>query len=244
MNIPRIIGHRGSPRAAPENTLASFRQAALEGARWIEFDAALTIDNRVVIFHDDTLERTSDGVGRVAEMPLDAIGALDAGSWFDEVYKGEPIPTLEETLETLATLRLGFNMELKVDPGREVDLATIALPVAKDCWPKSASTPLISSFSMQAVAAAKEILADWPRGLIFDQRPADWEKLGQTMELTAFNANHEYLTQEAVAEMNEAGYTVLGYTVNELERAHELFSWGVSAIFTDMPGKLLKAFPT
>ena len=244
MNIPRIIAHRGSPRAAPENTLSSFRQAALEGAQWVEFDAALTIDDRVIVFHDDTVERTTDGVGRVAELPLDAIGALDAGSWFDEVYKNEPVPTLEETLETLTSLSLGFNMELKVDPGREVNLAATALPIVMDCWPESAPAPLISSFSLQAVATSKEIFPGWPRGMVFDQRPMDWAELGETMNLTSFNANHEYLTQEIVTEMRDAGYAVLGYTVNDPDRARELFSWGVDSIFTDVPGILLRALPT
>lgn len=244
MNIPRVIAHRGSPRTAPENTLASFRRAATDGAQWIEFDAALTIDNRVVIFHDATLDRTSDGVGLVAETPFDAISALDAGGWFSPEYEGEPIPTLEETLETLSTLGLGFNMELKVDQGREVDLATNALPIAKDCWPKNAPTPLISSFSLQAIAAAKETLEEWPRGLIFDHRPTDWADLGEAMKLTTLNGNHQHFTLDSVSEMRNAGYTVLGYTVNEPARATELFSWGVNAIFTDVPEVMVKAFPT
>ena len=241
MQIPRIIAHRGSPRTAPENTLASFRQAAAEGAQWVEFDAALTIDERVIIFHDDTLERTSDGAGLVAETPFDAINALDAGSWFAPEFQGEPVPTLEETLETLASLGLGFNIELKVDPGREVILATSALPIAKDCWPKNSPVPLISSFSLQAIAAAKEVVGEWPRGMIFDRRPKDWTDLGKAMELTTFNGNHRHFTQKSVSEMRDEGYAVLGYTVNEPARAAELFSWGVDAIFTDVPKIMMEA---
>jgi glycerophosphoryl diester phosphodiesterase len=244
VDIPRIIAHRGSPRAAPENTLASFRRAAEDGARWVEFDAALTIDNRVIIFHDDALERTSDGIGLVAETPFDAISALDAGGWFGPEFRGEPVPTLEETLETLSSLALGFNMELKVDRGREVDLAACALPIARDCWPKDAPIPLISSFSLQAIAAAKELFSAWPRGLIFDQRPADWAELGKTVELATFNGNHQHFTKPIVSEMRDEGYAVLSYTVNDPERAAELFSWGVDAVFTDAPKDMLKAFPS
>lgn len=244
MDIPRIIAHRGSPRAAPENTLASFRRASADGARWVEFDAALTVDNRVIVFHDDSLERTSDGIGLVAEAPFDTVSALDAGGWFAPEYRGEPIPTLEETLELLASLGLGFNMELKIDPGREVNLATCALPIARDCWPMDTPVPLISSFSLQAVAAAKELLNTWPRGLIFDQRPADWADLGKAMELATFHGNHQHLTQSIVAEMRDEGYAVLSYTVNDPTRATELFSWGVDAVFTDVPKDMLKAFPS
>ena len=94
--FPRIIAHRGSPRAAPENTLASFRQAATEGASFVEFDAALTADNRVVVFHDDDLDRTSDGHGPLAETLFEATQALDAGSWFAPAFKGELIPLDDE----------------------------------------------------------------------------------------------------------------------------------------------------
>ena len=202
---------------------------------------ALTADNRVIVFHDDTLERTSDGVGLVAETPFDAISALDAGGWFAPEYRGTPIPTLEETLETLAALDLGFNMELKVDPGREVELAAHALPIVSACWPADAPVPLISSFSRQAVATAKEAACQWPRGLIFDQRPDDWVKVGQILELTTLNGNHQHFTHEYVAEMRGAGYVVLAYTVNDPAWAAELFSWGVDAVFTDVPGDMLKA---
>lgn len=242
MEIPRIVAHRGSPRTTPENTLASFRQAAAEGAQWVEFDAALSVDNRVVIFHDEMLERTSDGAGLLCEAPFDTLSSLDAGSWFSPEFRGEPIPTLEETLETLTDLGIGFNMELKVDPGREVDLAAYALPIADACWPSDVPHPLISSFSRQAIAAAKETLPKWSRGLIFDRRPDDWVEIGRTLELTTLHGNHQHLTVDAVSEMRSAGYMVLAYTVNDPMRATALFSWGVEAIFTDIPDIMLKAF--
>jgi len=241
VNIPRVIAHRGSPRKAPENTLASFRMAAADGATWVEFDAALTFDSRVVIFHDDSLERTTDGEGLLSQTPFDALGALDAGGWFAPQFRGEPIPTLEEALETLAGLGLGFNMELKVDPGREVDLAALALPIVAACWPKSVPVPLVSSFSRQAIAAAKEAQPDWPRGLIFDDRPEDWLEVAQALELATLNANHQHLTKESVAAMRGAGFAVLAYTVNDADRADELFSWGVQSVFTDIPDILLKS---
>ena len=238
--LPRIIAHRGSPRTAPENTLASFRQAAAEGAKWVEFDAALTADHRVVVFHDDGLDRTSDGVGLLAETSFDALMALDAGGWYGPAFRGETIPTLEETLELFAALGLGFNMELKADQGREVELASIALPIALDCWSKVHPTPLISSFSRKAVAAAKEVAPQWPRGLLFDRLPEDWTDVGKTLELASLNGNHMHLSREQVMEVRGAGYALAAYTVNEPARAEMLFSWGVDALFTDIPGDMLK----
>jgi glycerophosphoryl diester phosphodiesterase len=242
LKIPRIIGHRGSPRTAPENTLASFRKAAADGVAWVEFDAALTADNRVVVFHDDALNRTSDGDGLLAETDFEVVAALDAGSWFAPAFTGEIIPTLEEALDLLMQLGLGFNMELKTDQGREVDLAAEALPIALDCWHDGLPLPLITSFSRQAVAAAKEIAPDWPRGLLFDHLPGDWVAIAQTLELTTLNANQKHLTHEQVMEMTGDGYKVLAYTVNEPARAETLFNWGVEAIFTDIPAEMLAIF--
>ena len=240
--FPRIIAHRGSPRAAPENTLASFRQAATEGASFVEFDAALTADNRVVVFHDDDLDRTSDGHGPLAETLFEATQALDAGSWFAPAFKGELIPTLEEALELFAVLGLGFNIELKTDPGREVQLAEVALPIAAGCWPDHLPTPVISSFSRQAVAAAKEVLPAWPRAMLFDRLPGDWAEVGKSLGAISLNANQKHLTREQVMEVRGRGFAVMAYTVNEPSRAETLFGWGVDAIFTDIPGEMLKKF--
>jgi glycerophosphoryl diester phosphodiesterase len=240
--FPRIIGHRGSPRAAPENTLASFRRAAADGAKWVEFDASLTLDSRVVVFHDDALDRTSDGAGLMAESTFESLAALDAGSWFGPDFKGEMIPTLEEALEVFAALGLGFNMELKTDSGREVELAAAAMPIAQACWPSDLPAPLISSFSRQAVAAAKDLAPQWPRAFLFDRLPDDWMQIGKDLALASFNANQKNLTREQVMEVRGAGYAVMAYTVNEVARAETLFGWGVDAIFTDVPGEMLRVF--
>lgn len=238
---PRIIAHRGSPRAAPENTLASFRKAAAEGARWVEFDAALTSDRRVVVFHDDALDRTSDGSGLLAETSFEQLAALDAGSWFSPAFRGEMIPTLEEALELFASLGLGFNMELKTDVGREIELAEIALPVAVATWPAASPTPLVSSFSRQALAAAKDVAPHWPRAFLFDRLPEDWRHIAATLDVVSLNANQKHLTREQVMELRGAGYAVMAYTVNDIARARELFGWDLDAIFTDVPGEMLAA---
>lgn len=237
-----MIGHRGSPRAAPENTLASFRQAARDGATWVEFDVSLTLDGRAVIFHDDDLDRTSDGTGPLALMPFDAVLNLDAGSWFSPDFAGEPVPTLEQALDLFAELGLGFNMEIKPDPGREVETAEIALTIASDCWPATAPLPLISSFSRLSVATAKEVQPGWPRDLLFDRVTEDWKDLGAQLGVISFGANHQHLSESSVGAMQEAGYGVMAYTVNDLARAKTLKAWGVDAIFTDIPAEMLKAF--
>ncbi len=110
---PRIVAHRGLLRHAPENTLANFR-ACLALRLGFEFDVRRTQDGQLVCLHDDTVERTTDGTGRVAELTLAAIRELDAGSWFDPRFAGEPVPTVEEILKLVAESRQN-NILIAVD---------------------------------------------------------------------------------------------------------------------------------
>ncbi|MBI3536498.1 MAG: hypothetical protein HY070_02885, partial [Chloroflexi bacterium] len=112
MNRPLIIAHRGASAEAPENTLAAFTRAFELGADGIELDVTLTKDNIPVVIHDDTVNRTTNARGVVSEMLLAEIKQLDAGSWKDAKYRGEKIPTLEETLRAIPTTKI-VNIELK-----------------------------------------------------------------------------------------------------------------------------------
>jgi len=242
MDLPRIIAHRGASAVAPENTLAAFRAAADAGARWVEFDVSLTSDGRPVVFHDDRLDRTSDGTGLLAETSFETLKHLDAGSWFGAGFAGEMIPTLEEVLETLAALGLGFNMEIKPDRGREEETAHVALAATAADWPQDAAPPLISSFSRGAVAVARDEQPQWPRSLLFDSRPLDWREIGAELKLSAFGGNQQHLDGSQVAEIKAAGYRLTAYTVNTPERASLMFGWGVDGIFTDTPGTMVPLF--
>jgi glycerophosphoryl diester phosphodiesterase len=133
-------------------------------------------------------------------------------------------------------------MEIKPDRGREVQTADVALTIARETWPASSPAPLISSFSRAAVAAAKELQPGWARDLLFDRVPGDWKEVGATLEVISFGANHQHLTAAQVGAMHEAGYGVMAYTVNDVDRAKTLKSWGVDGIFTDIPAEMLKAF--
>lgn len=109
---PLVIAHRGYSARYPENTLAAFEGAAAAGCDMIELDVTLTRDRRVVVIHDDTLDRTTNGRGKVAERTLAEIAALDAGSWFGPAFAGERVPELAAVLERLAG-RCRLNVEIK-----------------------------------------------------------------------------------------------------------------------------------
>lgn len=236
--LPRIVGHRGAPRLAPENTLASFRAAAASGAQAVEFDVALTFDSRPIVFHDADLSRTTDGHGLLVENTLEAISGLDAGSWFDPSFSGEMVPTLEETIDLMVELGLTANMELKPDPGREVETAHLTLRIAKDCWPEDKPPPVITSFSRVALAAAQEEQPDWPRGLCFELLPEDWTEAMANLDAKLACPNADRITADQAASLVASGIEIMAWTVNEPDQAQKLLQWGVSSLCTDIPQEL------
>ncbi len=144
-----VIAHRGASHDAPENTLAAFELAHEMGADWFELDCYLTRDDAVIVLHDDTLDRTTDGEGPIAEWELSDLRALDAGSWKDARFAGEPLPTLGEALE-LAKRRIGVYVEIKnmADDGA---LMAQLLDMAADA---PVMTPALSRGMLAAIEAS------------------------------------------------------------------------------------------
>ncbi|MBC8159434.1 MAG: glycerophosphodiester phosphodiesterase, partial [Alphaproteobacteria bacterium] len=165
-NVPKTIAHRGASGHTPENTIAAFRKAAELGAKWVEFDAKLTRDNHAIIMHDDELDRTTNGVGKVAQTDWADISGLDAGSWYGDEFAGEPVPTLSATIRALAELGLGANVEIKPCPGRETETGHMVAAQLVEEWPTSLPVPLFSSFSADSLAAALDVAPPIPRALL------------------------------------------------------------------------------
>jgi glycerophosphoryl diester phosphodiesterase len=113
-----VIAHRGASGYAPENTVSAFKKAIMMKADMIEFDVHLTKDGKVVLMHDKTVDRTTDGKGKVKEMTLKELKKLDAGLWFDKKFKGEKIPTLEKVLKKFKG-KILFNIEIKSEGTEE-----------------------------------------------------------------------------------------------------------------------------
>jgi glycerophosphoryl diester phosphodiesterase len=237
--VPRVIGHRGAAGHAPENTVVSLETASRLGARWVEFDVKLAAGGEPILFHDDTLERTTDGQGKVAETPLARLKELDAGAWYQARFKGERVPTLEEALVVLARTSLGANVEIKPCPGRERETGEVAARALKARWPGRLPAPLISSFHVGALAAAAAAAPEFPRALIFREPPENWRTLAEEVGATATHCNWQFLDRARVAQLRGAGYAVRAYTVNDVRAAAQLFSWGVESVFSDYPDRIL-----
>jgi len=236
----RVIGHRGACARAPENTLASIRRAALDGAAMVEVDVKLTAEGRPVLFHDDRLDRTTDGHGPVASATLDMLGALDAGAWFGPEFAGEPIPTLEEAVETILGLGLGVNLEIKPCRGREAETARVVAQVAADMWPTDRAPPVLSSFSRESLAVARDMAPALPRALIADTLPGDWKEAALILGLKAVHLGPK-VTAADVAAVTAGGHAVAVWTINNVTRAASLLAQGVQAVFTDDPRVLIHA---
>ncbi len=235
LDLPPIIGHRGSAGLAPENTLASIRRAHEEGAGWVEFDVKLTKDGVPILMHDDRLGRTTNGKGKVALTTHDEIRGLDAGSWFAPEFAGERVPTLRATLELCIELSLGMNVELKPCPGREEETARIALSMLDEAWPDRLNLPppLISSFDEKALAAAKSIAPDRLRGCLVTRVPRAWQTRMERFGCWTLNVSNRWIRKTHVEAARHAGVPVLVYTVNDPDRAAALLEMGVTSIFTD-----------
>ena len=235
---PQVIGHRGAAACAPENTLAGFRVAKSLNCRWVEFDVRLTADGHPILLHDDRLQRTTDGRGKVGALSLAAVRRHDAGAWFDRSFTGQRVPTLQEALTLLAELGLGANAELKAARGREAETGAVVADLLVRRWPRERLGLLISSFQLAALAAAGARAPAIARGILFRALPKNWRSVAERLGCSTIHADHERLCPALVTAVREAGYPLLAYTVNDIKRADTLFAWGVTSVFSDAPQRL------
>lgn len=222
--------HRGDQACAPENTLAAFRLAVEKGAPMIEFDVQATRDGRLVIMHDPTVDRTTNGKGKVSELPFTEIRALDAGSWFKPELKGEQVPTLEETLEVIPETIL-CNVHLKNSPGVAAVTARVLREMAR----------LNHCFLACTVIQAEEARAEVPEVKICNMDRQDPDRkayVDQTIELgSAFIQLHHKQGIEGlkadVDRLHTAAVQVNFFGAQEEPLIRTLAEAGVDYILTD-----------
>ena len=188
---PRLIAHRCGGALAPENTLAGLRIAAQLGIQAVEFDAMLSRDGIPVLIHDETLERTSNGRGRVVEMDAADLQALDAGSYRHPSFAGEPVPTLAEALALCDELKLAVNLEIKPSLGQDAITGSTVAAIAAACIPRAGL--MLSSFSTLALDAARALAPELERALLVEAIPIDWPRQLQKHGCNALHSSARLL---------------------------------------------------
>lgn len=241
-NKPLVCGHRGACGLAPENTLVAFRKAQELGAEWVELDIQLSADGHLVVFHDDTLERTTDKGGnrRPTELTLAELKALDAGSWFGKQFAGETIPTLDEVLAEFGG-KVSVNIEIKSQPRFEVDNGIEAKVVQLVRRFDLFDGVLISSFDPNRLVVTHQLEPRLKLGALYVPKTLaylpepDPFKLATLTSASALHPHHSLVTPALVEQAHRLGLQVNVWTVNNKTDMARLADLGVDMIMTDFP---------
>lgn len=237
---PPIIAHRGASGYAPENTLAAFIKAVQLGIKWVEFDVMEDKNGLPIIFHDELLDRITNGKGPVHNFPYAYLKTLDSGKWFSSRFSGECILTFENCVRFLNDMHMNMNIELKSLAGHEERLVNTILPIILPFLEKTNNRFLFSSFSVKTLYALRRYLPNCQIGLLLHEWADGWQKIAKELDCVSVHVNEEITTEASVKEIRNMHKAVLCYTVNQAQRAKTLFDWGVSAVFSDYPDRLSK----
>ncbi len=224
------IAHRGASADFPENTLAAFDAAMRAGADVCELDVQKSADGALVVIHDDTVNRTTDGRGKVASMTLAELKRLDAGSWRGREHAGERIPTLDEVFNLIEG-RCTLNIELKARGIEE-----------QVCWiirERSAErTALVSSFDWDVLTRVRKIAPEIRIGVLADRAPSRMLTAASRANAWAINPAAKLVKVELCATAHRLGYQVYTWTVDDCEEMRRLIAIGVDGIMTNAPARL------
>ncbi|WP_139787278.1 glycerophosphodiester phosphodiesterase [Cohnella massiliensis] len=242
------IAHRGASGYAPENTLAAYRTAVRMNADYLEIDLQMTKDGHLVAMHDETVNRTTDGTGRVRNLTLEEIRQLDAGSWFNqthpmyarEEYAGEKVPTLREIFETFGN-DANYLLETKsptVYPGMEEQLIEL---VEEYKLSRHVAVQSFSKASLSKLRSLNEEILLFQ--LLWYNAPAyisssSLEEIKQYAN--GIGANFEKLSGSYVQKVKNAGLLVYPYTVNYQVNMSKAVRWGADGVHTNYPDRLIE----
>ncbi len=243
----KVIAHRGGADLAPENTLAAFKNAIRLGVDMIEIDVHLSKDGHIMVIHDFTLDRTTTGKGRISDMTLEEIKKYDAGIKFSEKFRGEKVPTLEETMSLLHG-KTGLLIEIKKDhddqyPGIEEKVVEMIHKYKARSW------VIVQSFNKYAILRTKRIdpaiTTFYLTGRNFDdvyaniaRQVAAGEKTGS--EYDGIAPHFSQLNAEKVKTLQHAGDEIFTWTVDKPADMKRVIGWQVDGIITNSPDKLIE----
>ncbi len=233
-----IIAHRGASGSAPENTLAAFRKAIEVGADWLELDVCTSRDGEIVVIHDDILDRTTSGSGKVRDHTLKELKRLDAGTWFGPRFAGEMIPTLAEVIALAKADGVGLVIEMK--PGRHLGRGFEERLVEALAAGGMLERSIVMSFDHAAVLRIRRIEPKL-RTLLLVGRRTSARRI-----LRAVRSHHAdgvsvaalLLSKKLVRLFHEKGLLAVVWTVDSRAQMRRCIARGVDGITTNFPGRL------
>ncbi|MFQ5852155.1 MAG: glycerophosphodiester phosphodiesterase [Candidatus Binatia bacterium] len=251
---PKVFGHRGAAGVAPENTLASFERALADGADFMELDLRESKDGELLIIHDATLERTTNGRGEIRKRELKELKSLDAGYWFTldggvtYCYRGQKIeiPTLEEFFSTFPQVRATIEIK-QAGPGFVKKLVATVRRFGREDWVLLATEEdevmreirkeirahdlgLATGFSCGEVAS----FMHW----VWEGRCGTFTPPGQALQIPCTYGARNLITEQTVRAAHDLGLEVHAWTINDAEEVKWLLSIGVDGIITDYPARV------
>lgn len=239
--VPVLFAHRGASAHAPENTLPAFELALLQGADGVELDVKLTADGHVIVMHDTTVDRTTDGHGRVRDLTLADFRKLDAGSYYAETFRGTKVPTLDDVFEAIGQ-ECVINVELTNYTTPHDSLVDKVCELVKRH--SLQNRILFSSFFGFNLKRAAQLLPEVPRGLLaLDGWKGAWARSFGFM-FGEYQALHPHITDAnapQVSRVHQLKRRIHVWTANTAEEVTRLKNWGVDGIFTDDPQAAVRA---
>ncbi|SEF67458.1 glycerophosphodiester phosphodiesterase [Marinobacterium lutimaris] len=264
----KLIAHRGASGHAPEHTWAAYDKAREMGADYLELDLHMSADGEIIVIHDDSLDRTTNGEGRVQEHNLEQLKALDAGSWFnekypdraDETYVGAKLLTLDEVIGRYGK-EVRYYIETK-SPQRYPELQRELVETLDEAGLIESGSVVIQSFSQASLQEIRGLNADIPLVQLLwyspreegglkewndttpapeDMTDADFKKIASYAIGVGPNViyrGNEVIDQRFIEQAHNNGLIVHSYTINEPEQMQRLIGWGVDGMFTDFPDRL------
>jgi len=228
---PRIVAHRGGGALAPENTLGGIRTGARLGFKGVEFDVMLAGDGTPVLIHDETVDRTTDGKGEVSAFSYSELARF-------KTRNDERIPTYADTVKLCRELGVWANVEIKPAKGHERATGEAVARATRELWRGAPLAPLLSSFSIEALEAAQAAAPELARGYLVGKIPDAWQSTLQRLGCVALHCNFQALGGKLAADIHEAGYAILLWTVNDPAEARRLLAIGANCLVTDALDKI------
>lgn len=234
----KIYAHRGSSGTHPENTIAAFKAAAKLPVHGVEFDVHMTKDHELVVIHDETINRTSNGTGFIKDLTLAELKKFDFGSWYSPKFKQETIPTLREVLYVFKDTHHHLNIELKSDVFPYEGMEQAVLQMLNDY--RLEARVVISSFNHEMVRNFKQLAPSIETAVLFMEVMIEPHIYAEKVGADALHAFFPTVLRPMGVEAIASGKNVRVFTVNEEKYTDLLKQVGVDAIFTDYPERMWK----